>query len=63
MKPVVAFIYYLLPNLSGFDLKVNAIYNIAPSMSGLLLTLLYFIAYTAILLGGAALVFGKREMK
>ncbi|SRR6266568_3458523 len=63
LKPLVAVVYYLLPNLSGFDLKVNAIYGIAPDMSGLVLTVAYFGVYTALLLGGAAFVFGRREMK
>lgn len=63
LKPLVAFVYYLLPNLSGFDLKVNAIYGIAPDMSGLVLTVAYFGVYTTLLLGGAAFVFGRREMK
>jgi len=63
LKPIVALIYFLLPNLAGFDLKVNAIYGIAPNFAGLALTLAYFIAYTAILLGAAALLFNRREMK
>ncbi|WP_054697541.1 hypothetical protein [Geotalea toluenoxydans] len=63
LKPLVAVLYYLLPNLSSFDLKVNAIYGLAPSMSGLLLTVAYFCVYTTLLLGGAAFVFGRREMK
>jgi len=62
-KPLVTLVYYLLPNLAGFDLKVNAIYSVAPSSTGLLLTTGYFIAYTAILLGAAILVFNRREMK
>lgn len=62
-KPAVAFVYYLLPNLAGFDLKVNAIYGIAPNLAGLGITVLYFCAYTAILLGSAALLFNWREMK
>lgn len=56
-------LYYLLPNLSGFDLKVNAIYGIPPSASGLLLTFGYFCVYTSMLLGSAALLFERREMK
>jgi ABC-type transport system involved in multi-copper enzyme maturation permease subunit len=63
VKSVASVVYYLLPNLSGFDLKVNAIYSIAPSMQGLALTSGYFVAYTATLLGLAALLFGRREMK
>lgn len=63
LKLVASAVYYLLPNLSGFDLKVNAIYSIAVNFSGLGLTFVYFVAYTAILLGGASLLFRVREMK
>ena len=63
MKSVVTVVYYLLPNLSGFDLNVNAIYGIQPNLSGLMITAGYFLAYTAILLGGATLAFNRREMK
>lgn len=63
IRSAASLLYYLLPNLSGFDLKVNAIYGIRPTLQGLGLTLGYFVAYTAILLGGAALVFNRREMK
>ena len=63
IKSAASAVYYILPNLSGFDLKVNAIYSIAPNIQGLGLTAAYFVAYTAILLGVAALLFGRREMK
>lgn len=63
LKPIVAVLYYLLPNLAGFDLKVNAIYGIPPNLAGLGITAAYFIAYTAILLGASALLFNRREMK
>lgn len=63
LKPVVVVLYYLLPNLAGFDLKVNAIYGMAPSLMGLWITSAYFVAYTAILLGAAALLYNRREMK
>ncbi len=63
LKPTVTLVYYLLPNLAGFDLKVNAIYGLAPSLAGLGITVAYFCAYTAILLGGATLLFNRREMK
>lgn len=62
-KSVASLVYYLLPNLTGFDLNVNAIYSVAPNLAGLGLTAAYFVAYTAILLGGAALLFNRREMK
>lgn len=63
LKPAVSAVYYLLPNLAGFDLKVNAIYGIMPNGAGLGLTLLYFVAYTAVLLGLAMLLFNRREMQ
>lgn len=63
LKPAVAVVYYLLPNLAGFDLKVNAIYGIAPNFAGLGITAVYFVAYTAILLGLSSLSFNRREMK
>lgn len=63
LKAAATTVYYLLPNLSGFDLKVNAIYSIPPNITGLFLTLLYFLSYCSILLGAACLIFGRREMK
>lgn len=63
LKPVVTFIYYLLPNFAAFDLKVNAIYGIIPSLSGLIITTCYFCAYTYLLLNVAIVVFNRREMK
>jgi ABC-type transport system involved in multi-copper enzyme maturation permease subunit len=63
VKGAVTFLYYLLPNLSAFDIKVNAVYSLPVSTRGILLTILYCAAYSAILLGGAALLFNRREMK
>lgn len=56
-------VYYLLPNLSSFDLKVNAIYSIPINPSGLFFTILYFFVYTGILLAIGAILFERREMK
>lgn len=63
LKPIITLLYYALPNLSGFDLNVNAIYGIAPNAFGLFLSVVYFFAYTTMLLGFAALLFNRREMK
>jgi Cu-processing system permease protein len=63
LQKIVLAIYYLLPNLSGFDLKVNAIYSIPLSPKGMALSFGYFLAYTSILLAAAALLFNRREMK
>ena len=56
-------LYYLLPNFSAFDLKVNAIYSIAVSPGGLLLTAAYFTVYTAMVLALAASIFSRRELQ
>uniref|UniRef100_C6E5T4 ABC transporter permease n=1 Tax=Geobacter sp. (strain M21) TaxID=443144 RepID=C6E5T4_GEOSM len=63
LKQVVTFAYYVIPNLAGFDLKVNAIYSVPPNLGGLVLTVVYFLAYTAILLGASTFLFNRREMK
>ncbi|MBJ6751442.1 ABC transporter permease [Geomonas anaerohicana] len=63
LKQAVTVAYYLIPNLAGFDLKLNAIYGVAPNPGGLALTAAYFLTYTAILLGASILVFNRREMK
>jgi Cu-processing system permease protein len=55
--------YYLLPNLGGFNLKINAIYAIPLNITGGLLTVGYFFVYTVIILSTAALLFRRREMK
>jgi len=55
--------YYLLPNLSGFDLKLHAIYAIPLNGSGLVLTVIYFAAYTGIVLCASTVLFARREMK
>lgn len=56
-------LYYVLPNFSAFNLKVNAIYGINLSVSGLFFTFAYFTAYTAIVLSLAVLVFSHRELR
>ena len=63
LKQMATLLYYILPNFSAFDLKVNAIYGIPLSVTGLLLTLGYFLVYLAIVLTLAALVLQKRELK
>ena len=55
--------YYLLPNLSGFDLKVHAIYALPINVQGAILTVIYFVVYTGIILSIGMLLFARREMK
>ena len=63
VRKAALLLYYLLPNLSGFDLKVHAIYALPLNVQGLLLTTLYFIIYTGIVLSIGTVLFARREMK
>ncbi|GAB4296127.1 MAG: ABC-2 transporter permease [Desulfuromonadia bacterium] len=63
VRSLASAVYYLIPNFAGFDLKVNAIYAIPPNPQRLFLSVGYFFAWVAILLGGASLLFQRREMK
>jgi ABC-type transport system involved in multi-copper enzyme maturation permease subunit len=56
-------LYYVLPNFSAFDLKVNAIYGLPMAVSGILLSIGYAIVYGGIILALAAMIFARREMK
>jgi ABC-type transport system involved in multi-copper enzyme maturation permease subunit len=61
-KKAATVVYYLLPNYSAFDYKVNAVYAVPINGTGLLLTLLYFLIYVLIVITLAALLFERREM-
>lgn len=63
VRKAALLLYYILPNLSGFDLKVHAIYSIPFNAPGLMLTLAYFAFYTVILLSIGSFLFARREMK
>lgn len=54
--------YYCLPNFAAFNLKVQAIYGLPHSWSGLWLTGLYFIVYTLIALLGCMALFSRRQL-
>jgi ABC-type transport system involved in multi-copper enzyme maturation permease subunit len=56
-------VYYLLPNLSAFDLKVQAIYGLPLLLPGLLYTMGYFLVYTSILLYVSVWFFSTRELQ
>ena len=56
-------LYYVLPNFSAFDLKVNAIYGVPLTPGGIALTLCYLVVYAAVVLFLAAVIFSRREMK
>ena len=62
IKATALFFYYILPNFSAFDLKANAIYSLPLDPAGLFFTFGYAVAYIAILLTAASLIFTRREM-
>jgi ABC-type transport system involved in multi-copper enzyme maturation permease subunit len=59
---VVKSAYYFLPNFSAFDFQVQAVYALPVPTQGLLLTALYAVVYTGILLLLAVLGFERREL-
>lgn len=63
VKEVSTCLYYLLPNLSAFDLKVYAIYALPLPLNGLILTAVYFVIYVTILLSLSSVIFHRREMR
>jgi len=63
VKQIATGAYYVLPNFSAFDLKVNTIYGLPVPADGLLLTLAYFVVYVGILLSLSAVIFIRREMR
>jgi hypothetical protein len=62
VRKAASFFYYVLPNFSAFDLKVNAIYGIPLSVHGLLYTGAYFASYVCITLSLAVIIFVRREL-
>ena len=54
--------YYLFPNLSLFDLKIQAAHALPLSIPYLIWTLLYGIVYTALAIAGASFFFRRKEL-
>ncbi len=63
IKIIATILYYLLPNFTAFDLKVNAIYNIPLNINGLLFTMAYWSTYTGILMCLAIALYTRRELQ
>lgn len=61
IKAVVQFIYYLFPNLTPFDLKVQMIYSLPVDPAVLLLTFVYGLGYVVVMLVFASCVFSRRD--
>lgn len=61
LRGLVQAIYYLFPNLSPFDLKLNMIYAIPADPKLLLLTFLYGTGYIVVMLVLASVAFSRRD--
>ena len=55
--------YYLLPNFSAFDFKLNAIYAIPLDWGSVGLSALYFVVYVSLTIGLAIVLFERRELQ
>ncbi|MCP3177402.1 ABC transporter permease [Desulfuromonas sp. KJ2020] len=62
VRQVAEVLYYILPNFSAFDLKVNAIYALPLDPSAIALTACYGLLYTAFVLILAAAIYSRREL-
>lgn len=54
--------YYIVPNLSGFNLKLHAIYALDLPLQGVWLTVVYFLSYISVLLFLTVWVFNRRQL-
>ena len=62
LKNFTEVFYYLLPNFSAFDLKVQAVYGLPVDGLSLLGTFVYFLAYLAVLLTLSVWLFERRDL-
>lgn len=61
MSAVIKFVYYVFPNLSAFDLKLQAANGLSLAQGYVLWTSLYWMLYVSIMVSAAALVMERRE--
>jgi ABC-type transport system involved in multi-copper enzyme maturation permease subunit len=62
-RSILVVLHYALPNLSTFTLITPAAHGVAPSPVYLTTALAYAVAWDAVLLAAAALVFARRDFK
>ncbi len=64
--PVIALaqaLYYLLPNLSPFDVKAEVVHGLSVGARHVAYTLLYGALYSGMLLAAAVAIFRRRDFK
>jgi ABC-type transport system involved in multi-copper enzyme maturation permease subunit len=62
-RSIVNAIYYLMPNLERFNLKAHVIHRLDVGMADMALIICYGLAYTALLLMTAAVIFQRRDFQ
>ena len=62
-RGIVNAIYYLMPNLERFNLKGHVIHRLDVGMADMALITCYGLAYTALLLMTAAVIFQRRDFQ
>jgi len=55
-------VYYILPNFSAFNFKLQAIYPLPVDLRQIGYVALYFLVYTALTLSAAVWIFSRREL-
>lgn len=63
LRSLAELFYYLVPNFSAFDYRVNAIYAMTPNYGGMALTIGYFFVYTGIVISGAAWIIVHKDLR
>jgi ABC-type transport system involved in multi-copper enzyme maturation permease subunit len=63
LKSIVSFFYYILPNLSAFDMTSYAAYSLKININSILFSIGYFILYISVVMCIAVLIFNKRDLK
>ena len=59
---IVSSLYYILPNFSGFNFHVQAVYGLDIELSAVGFSFTYALIYICILLSVAVFAFNKREL-
>jgi len=61
-RPLIAALYYLLPNLERFNFKTEVVHHLGISQHAVLLTVVYGVAYTAMVLVLACARFSSKDL-
>lgn len=61
MEGIIKFVYYVFPNLSAFDLKIQAAHGISIPFGYFLWVSAYWLVYMAVMIAGGALIIRRRE--